>query len=550
MKRIIMAVLLAAVTGSASAADPACFLKEGDVWVFHGDSITHADTYRRLVEQVFRHYHPDAKVAFVQAGVWGSSSSDAVARMKAEGRKPTVVSLMTGMNNAINSQWTKGMPREKPLDAYRKDLTAFVRKNKEAGAAVILMSPTLTDETCRRTFFRIAGGTEYLRDCRDIANEVAAAEGAFYVPVQEEFEAFQESLGPRQRLRPDGVHPASLGEYRIGRSLCEWLNLDGPLAGDARALAAPAKRLPVTLSVVDRRLPPSASGLSFTLTPAAAFTGDVKLAWSLGELRGGDTVAVTGKTSWSLSPPAGLPFPGLGQSTNLLIDMRAGGQSALCVVDLATVPVLHVVSNMLSGTVESAVERPEGKRVADWRLEANGAALDLVAEVVDSQNECSSEWAYGRDGLTLFLDLRPADRFGDINLDDDVHQVMVNYYEQPFVSAVFRPWLGAGLDNAAVCGGEKTAAGYRIRLRLSNRLNLQEPFALDKRDFLGLALAVTDADPDAGGKAQVVMHEGYPVERARDQFANSMSIIDLKNKWPGDRAVNASVFPLIGVNGP
>ncbi len=550
MKRIIMAVLLAAVTGSASAADPACFLKEGDVWVFHGDSITHADTYRRLVEQVFRHYHPDAKVAFVQAGVWGSSSSDAVARMKAEGRKPTVVSLMTGMNNAINSQWTKGMPREKPLDAYRKDLTAFVRKNKEAGAAVILMSPTLTDETCRRTFFRIAGGTEYLRDCRDIAKEVAQAEGAFYVPVQEEFEAFQESLGPRQRLRPDGVHPASLGEYRIGRSLCEWLNLDGPLAGDARALAAPAKRLPVTLSVVDRRLPPSASGLSFTLTPAAAFTGDVKLAWSLGELRGGDTVAVTGTTSWSLSPPAGLPFPGLGQSTNLLIDMRAGGQSALCVVDLATVPVLHVVSNRLSGTVESAVERPEGKRVADWRLEANGAALDLVAEVADSQNECSSEWAYGRDGLTLFLDLRPADRFGDINLDDDVHQVMVNYYEQPFVSAVFRPWLGAGLDNAAVCGGEKTAAGYRIRLRLSNRLNLQEPFALDKRDFLGLALAVTDADPDAGGKAQVVMHEGYPVERARDQFANSMSIIDLKNKWPGDRAVNASVFPLIGVNGP
>ncbi len=103
MNRVrIIAGLLACLILPARAADDTCFLHDGDVWVFHGDSITHADTCRRLCERVFRHYHPDAKVEFLQAAVWGSTSSDAVKRLKADGRKVTVVSLMLGMNNAIN----------------------------------------------------------------------------------------------------------------------------------------------------------------------------------------------------------------------------------------------------------------------------------------------------------------------------------------------------------------------------------------------------------------------------------------------------------------
>ena len=61
-----------AILGLCTAAAADCFLRDGDVWVFHGDSITHADTYRRLCERAFRHYHPDAKVEFVQAGVWAA----------------------------------------------------------------------------------------------------------------------------------------------------------------------------------------------------------------------------------------------------------------------------------------------------------------------------------------------------------------------------------------------------------------------------------------------------------------------------------------------
>jgi hypothetical protein len=49
--------------------------------------------------------------------------------MKTQGRQPTLVSLMTGMNNAINSAWVKGMPCEKTAAGYRLRLWFCDRLN-------------------------------------------------------------------------------------------------------------------------------------------------------------------------------------------------------------------------------------------------------------------------------------------------------------------------------------------------------------------------------------------------------------------------------------
>jgi lysophospholipase L1-like esterase len=540
--RLFLFVMAAGVTMAAPPQEG--FLKEGDVWVFHGDSITHADTYRRMCERVFRHYHPDVKVEFIQAGVWGSPSSEVVKQMKTQGRQPTVVSLMTGMNNAINSDWVKGMPREKHLAAYRKDLTEFVQNNKAAGAAVLLMSPTLTDETSRRSFFRIAGCTDFISDCRKVVQEVAQAEGAFYVPVQEEFEAFQAAAGPKQRLRSDGVHPASLGEYAIARSLWEHLDFAAPLAtGDRRLNASPAAS-GIALKPVSGLVEASSKGLDFTIETPNQAPGTATVTWSLGDARKTEEVPLNGgRTPWTLALPPGFPALKNGEATEAIIDVRIGKASALFVADLCAVPVLHFADNVVSGTVESTLDRPEGRLVAKWQLTRQGGELLLDVEVTDSQIQSSSEWAFARDGLSLFLDLRPTDRIGGINLDDDVHQVFVNFYEQPFVAAAVRPWAGAGLENVIACKGEKTAAGYRLRLRFGDRLNLREPFALDQREFLGLALAIADVDKAPKGNPTSVLHDSYPVTRPRDQYANGLALVDLKDKWLGSSAMNLHLFP-------
>ncbi|MGD0094436.1 MAG: GDSL-type esterase/lipase family protein [Planctomycetota bacterium] len=552
---VFLSIAMCACTPRAEEAP--CFLRSGDVWVFHGDSITHADTYRRACERVFRHYHPEANAEFIQAGVWGSASSDLAKRLKEQGRNPTVVSLMLGMNNAINGAWVKGQPREPFLAAYRKDLIEFVQKCRAGGAAVILMSPTLADETCRRTFFRIDGANDFLRDCQRIVKEVAASESACYVPVQEEFEAFQETLERHQRLRPDGVHPASLGEYRIAQALWERLNFAGELKGaggtpavrtagvpPASAGETPAvqtNRLAVRLRPAASRIAADAKGIEFVIEPEKAET--LEITWSLGDCRGKSELAVDGRTLWVLQPPQGLPALKPGEATEAVIVLRSGARAALFVADLCPVPVLHFRDNLISGTLESATDRPEGRHVASWQLRRNGAELLLEADVNDSQIVSSSEWAFGRDGLNLFFDLRPAERFGGINFDSDVHQTIVNVYEQPFFAAALRPWLGDGMDRAAVCSGEKTAAGYRVRLRVADRLNMHEPFALDQRDFVGLALAVTDVDGGGKEPLRTATYEAWPAQRPRDQYANSLMILDLKDKLGGQTVINVHAYP-------
>ncbi len=48
---------------AGGAAEPgSCFLKNGDRWLFVGDSITNADVYRQVLLRVLQHYHPDADI--------------------------------------------------------------------------------------------------------------------------------------------------------------------------------------------------------------------------------------------------------------------------------------------------------------------------------------------------------------------------------------------------------------------------------------------------------------------------------------------------------
>ena len=69
--RLSTAALLALVTSSLFSRESSCFFKEGDRVGFFGDSITEAKIYGSVTELVFRHFHPQAKVSFVNNGHGG-----------------------------------------------------------------------------------------------------------------------------------------------------------------------------------------------------------------------------------------------------------------------------------------------------------------------------------------------------------------------------------------------------------------------------------------------------------------------------------------------
>ena len=77
------------------------YFKNDERWMLTGDSITNTDTYRAAVKRILDHFHPDNKIQFVNKAVWGVDSAH---QAKVEG-KPTMVTIMLGMNNIIHYEY-------------------------------------------------------------------------------------------------------------------------------------------------------------------------------------------------------------------------------------------------------------------------------------------------------------------------------------------------------------------------------------------------------------------------------------------------------------
>ena len=507
--RTIMILLLLA--GPSLAADS--FLKEGDRWLFLGDSITHNDTYRQTIERVVRHFHPSITFETGNSGFNGATSG---VKVSAKEKKPTIVSIMFGMNNTINSDWRSGKPIQPVLDAYRADMTAKAREFKALGAAVILMTPTLTDEGFNSGIYELKGTRDLLQKFAQIIREVAAAEGVFWLPVQEEFEAFQNTLATEQVLRLDGVHPSALGQYQIARTFWEHLNLAGPLTTGERQLSAAAPTLPVTLKLASRLLTNAA-----TLLIQAPAPMTIKATWSLNDQRGSTTLQLTGKEDqWTLPLSTN-------RSDQLVLELAAAEKRSLYIVDFAQTRVLHPTDGVVTGTVA----------IVTWRIEQRGKTLLFSGTVTDQDNQPDNDWPWARDGVALWLDFRPPARFADINLDDDVHMTILTWREAQATGALI-PWIGRGMQHAGEIGMTKTPTGYAWQLRVGNAFDNKRKVDFSKTDFFGFNLMVHDQNT---GKP-LAIYAAQTSVAPPDKYANALMIVDLKNKLPVAEITTAHLF--------
>ena len=99
---IALVVAVSFLSSTAFAGDGGCFIKDGDKVGFFGDSITEAKVYGQITELVFRHFHPDAKVSFINNGGGGRQLAGTRIEDVLKG-DPNVVTIMMGMNDAINA---------------------------------------------------------------------------------------------------------------------------------------------------------------------------------------------------------------------------------------------------------------------------------------------------------------------------------------------------------------------------------------------------------------------------------------------------------------
>jgi lysophospholipase L1-like esterase len=144
--RIMTPILAVTLMLSALTSTHAEGLKKGDRVIFLGDSITQAGArpngYVSLVRNAIDEKLDGVEV--IGAGISGNKVTDLERRLEKDvlSKKPTVVVIYIGINDVWHSTGGRGTPR----DRFESGLKDIIGQINEAGARVILCTPSMIGE--------------------------------------------------------------------------------------------------------------------------------------------------------------------------------------------------------------------------------------------------------------------------------------------------------------------------------------------------------------------------------------------------------------------
>ncbi|WP_439622997.1 GDSL-type esterase/lipase family protein [Gemmata sp.] len=132
MRCLCSMALLLGLAAAGTAAEPVFPLRDGDLWVMAGDSITAQHLHSNYFEAFCFARYPKAKFAFRNSGVGGHTVPSTLARFEYDvaAWKPTIVSVELGMNDAGNTA----------PDAFIKSMGAMVERIRKAEARPVVLS--------------------------------------------------------------------------------------------------------------------------------------------------------------------------------------------------------------------------------------------------------------------------------------------------------------------------------------------------------------------------------------------------------------------------
>lgn len=205
--------------GSAVQAD----LKDGETVVFLGDSITQAGAgetgYVTLFRQSIEAARPNSRIQVIGAGISGNRVPNLEARLDKDvlARKPSVVVIYIG----INDVWHTKNGRGTPADEYERGLRSLVKRCQDAGARVVLCTPSVIGE-------KPDGSNELdklLDEFCGISRRVATESGATLLDLRAAFLAYLREYNTAAQaqgvLTTDGVHLNDAGNRFVAVRMLE-----------------------------------------------------------------------------------------------------------------------------------------------------------------------------------------------------------------------------------------------------------------------------------------------------------------------------------------
>jgi lysophospholipase L1-like esterase/flagellar basal body rod protein FlgB len=223
--RALLVVAASLMAAPALAGDFA--LKDGDRVVFYGDSITDQRLYSTYVEAFVATRFPKRNITFVHSGwggdrVGGGGGGPIDVRLKRDviAYKPTVVSIMLGMNDASYRAFD-----DKIFETYSKGYEHILDSLKAAlpDVRLTLIQPSPFDDVTRKPNFE-GGYNAVLLKYGDYLKGLAAKRKATLADlntglVEATKKADATDHDTAVKFNPDRVHPAPAGQLLMAEGL-------------------------------------------------------------------------------------------------------------------------------------------------------------------------------------------------------------------------------------------------------------------------------------------------------------------------------------------
>lgn len=190
-----------------------------------GDSITHSGRYGFYLQLFYLTRFPRRDVEILNLGIAGDSASGGMQRVKWDilTNKVNAVSLMFGMNDVNRDLYKPDVhsssideQRLLRIDNYSKSLRSLVGILKANGVRVVLITPTIYDETSTQESPNLPGVNSIgLEECTKRVFEIAAEENLqvvdFFHPMLELNRKEQAKDPAFSIVGKDRVHPGPAG---------------------------------------------------------------------------------------------------------------------------------------------------------------------------------------------------------------------------------------------------------------------------------------------------------------------------------------------------
>jgi len=249
LRRVAVLFVAAMALSAAAMAQGPFQLKDGDRVVFYGDSITDQRLYTVFVETYVVTRFPHLRVSFVHSGwggdrVTGGGGGPIDTRLKRDviAYRPTVMTIMLGMNDGGYRAWDEGLFRtystgyEHIIDSVKKALP---------GIRITMIQPSPFDDVTRAPNFE-GGYNAVLVRYGQFVKELGERDGLTVadlntpvVQMLEKAKAADPELA--KKIIPDRVHPADSGHLIMAEALLKAWN--APALIDSVEIDAAAKRV-------------------------------------------------------------------------------------------------------------------------------------------------------------------------------------------------------------------------------------------------------------------------------------------------------------------